>query len=335
MRQSIDVLLVGLLLIAGSAACLALQTPLPTATSSRPAAAPAAVQPVNAVLGDESFTATYGHAPGAATPEAVRLQTHLAYVEGLLRAEDTAHLSADQRARRMKLLDELRTYWQTGVFPRNTARPGRTPVFIDDDGRLCAVGHLVAQSAGRAAAERINADFQFALIRDITLPLLDEWAEENGFTRHELAMIQPMYPCESENPGDCGLFPGESKKNVSQGLEIASLSFSAAAALANGYLVGTGERSRIVAGAGLVSGGAGLALGLSGRANYETADLLLAGSALALSGWSLLRDGDSGEEGETPDPSVAARSQAGPSVRPAFVTTTEGRQPGMHVSWRF
>lgn len=337
MRRLLGALLTAVLILTGGLALFAPHASRPVAREASPAAS-ATVQPVNAVLGDESFVATYGRAPTSATPEDARLRTHLAYVEGRLRARGVGHLSASQRARRLRLLGDLRAYWQAGVFPRNTARPGRTPVFIDEQGRLCAVGHLIAQSVGRAAAERINENFKYARIRNIPLPLLDEWAEKNGFTRRELAMIQPMYCGTPRAVGCIGPYDPENDadREMNKGVEIASISFSAASALLNGYLAGTERPSRLAAGVGLVGGGAGLAVGLSGRANYSAADLLLAGSSILVSGWSLLRGRDGNDAEEVSEPPVAAHHQtARPVVRPVLVSTANGRRPGLHVAWQF
>lgn len=296
------------------------------------------VQPVNAVVGDESYRLTYGEAPTAETSELRRLQTHLAYVEGLLRAKDAGHLTPAQRARRAKLLDELRTYWKRGLFPKNTYQSGRTPVFIDEEGRLCAVGYLIAQSAGREAAERVNERFQLARIADMDAPRVEKWARRHGFTLRELAMIQPTYGC----PGGLGCVePEDTSENMHKGIEGASIGLSASAALLNGYLIGTDRRSRVAAGAGLVTGGASLAIGLSGKANYAPADYALAGASLLVSGWNLLRPGSDGggeeEDASSDDPAVV-RSDASPAprVRPALLPTgANDYAPGVHVSWRF
>jgi hypothetical protein len=163
----------------------------PAAVSATAEATP--VQPVNAVIGNESYRATFGEAPKAGTSEQLRLRTHLAYVEGLLRARDVSHLAPAQRERRAHLLDQLRAYRKRGVFPQNTYQRGRTPVFIDAQGRLCAVGFLIAQSAGREAAERINERYRLDRIADMDAPAVEKWAERHGFTLRELAMIQPTY----------------------------------------------------------------------------------------------------------------------------------------------
>src|SRR5690606_33040310 len=72
-------------------------------------------------------------------------------------------------------------------------RPGRTPVFIDRDGRHCAVGHLVRASAGAEAALAIDDRHHLDLVADMDPALLAPWASDHGFTLRELAMIQPTY----------------------------------------------------------------------------------------------------------------------------------------------
>jgi hypothetical protein len=147
--------------------------------------------PVNAVIGDESYVARFGTAPDASVDEDVRIRVHLEHVEALLRAADTGHLTGAQRAERARHLDRLHAYHRAGVFPRNHSVPGRRPHFIDEDGRPCAVGYLIEQSAGRAAAEAINARHEWSYLPDIDG--IDAWVAASGLSVRELAMIQPGY----------------------------------------------------------------------------------------------------------------------------------------------
>ena len=146
------------------------------------------------MLGDVSFEQTFGHAPDNATNEHLRITTHLQYVEARLRAKAVSALSPTQRASRSKLLDLLHTYWTAGVFPNNYDHPTeRKPCFIDRDGNICAVGYLVAETAGRDVAESINSMFQYANIFDMDLPALSKWVAASGLSMEECAMIQPTY----------------------------------------------------------------------------------------------------------------------------------------------
>jgi hypothetical protein len=150
-------------------------------------------EPVNPILGDEGFVAQHGRTPTMDDSEAERIRTHLQRVIHLLRAAAPAGLGAEKSARRSNLLDALEDYIAAGEFPRNTVFPGRRPVFIDPEGRLCAVGYLVAKSSGREAAEKIAASHRYDYLLEMNEPLVNSWAEENGFTLRELASIQPTY----------------------------------------------------------------------------------------------------------------------------------------------
>lgn len=158
------------------------------------AAGPVTLAPVNPVVGDASYVARFGRGPTARTPDALRIQTHLVYAELLLRQRTPAGLPAALRQRRAHLLDLLHTYWQAGVFPRNEASDGqRHPCFIDRAGRLCAVGYLVAQTAGRPAAERINQRFQYSNLLDVHDAALSRWVASSGLSLTDCALIQPTY----------------------------------------------------------------------------------------------------------------------------------------------
>lgn len=148
---------------------------------------------VNAVLGDISYTTAYGVEPNVRTSEEVRIKTHLEYVIDLLKEEDTSGLSASQIENRRKMIALLEDYKEAGVFPKNRYFETRRPVFIDEDGNLCAVGYLIAQTKGIEVAKEINSDHKYDLINDIDPKLINEWLAENGLTKNEAAMIQPMY----------------------------------------------------------------------------------------------------------------------------------------------
>lgn len=137
-----------------------------------------------------------------------RVREHLRRTERALRDADTSDLSTEQRARRERHLDRLCAYRERGQFPRNREAEGRTPVFVDGSGTHCAVGHLLREDGRtdlvRAARERDNT------LRVEALPDGDpvvRWAERNGFTRAELARIQPSYPHAVEFATTCGPVP--------------------------------------------------------------------------------------------------------------------------------
>jgi hypothetical protein len=151
-------------------------------------------QSVNPIIGDESYLETFGEMPNDKTPNVLRVQTHLKYVEEMLRKKDVSHLSPELQSRRTQLLDLLREYHQRGKFPDNHHPSGdRKPCFIDDSGTICAVGYLVEQTASRETAEALNKKFQYETIMDMNSPILEKWISESGFTKEEIATIQPTY----------------------------------------------------------------------------------------------------------------------------------------------
>jgi len=158
----------------------------------------------------------------------VRIQRHLAGVEALLRNKDVSHLSAAQRQAREAALDRLHDYWQAGVFPRNAHAPGRTPVFIDEGGRACAMGDLLQFTGAEDAAERIAREQNLARVYDIDAVDLAPWLDAHGLTVHEAQQIQPTYcfTCDDE-PDDqvCGA-DGVVYRNACMATECAGVAVS-------------------------------------------------------------------------------------------------------------
>jgi hypothetical protein len=151
-------------------------------------------QTINSIIGDKSFVAKFGYMPIATTNEALRIKTHLAYVENLLRQKDVAHLTKKEQRKRNHLLNLLHKYWTAGNFPCNyDIANQRKPCFIDKNGTICAVGYLVAQTVGLPAAEKINSTHKYEHIYEMKDTDLDIWLASSGLTKEECAMIQPNY----------------------------------------------------------------------------------------------------------------------------------------------
>jgi hypothetical protein len=108
--------------------------------------------------------------------------------------ENTNALNEKTKQRKIALLNTLKTYAYKGAFPINDYLPCQNPVFIDRRGTHCAVGYLLQQSGYENIAQDINATQQFAFINEIKNKKLNAWAKEYGFTKDELAWIQPAYP---------------------------------------------------------------------------------------------------------------------------------------------
>lgn len=161
-------------------------------------------QAVNSILGDASFIQKFGYKPDKNTDENLRIQTHLKYVENLLRTKRKTDLNPLLQQKRNLQLDLLHEYWSVGIFPRNyDYKQTRIPCFIDKDNRICAVGYLIEKSAGRQVAETINNKHKYEEILAMNDNIVDKWIENSGLTKEECAMIQPsyggVYPTSSEN----------------------------------------------------------------------------------------------------------------------------------------
>jgi hypothetical protein len=144
-------------------------------------------------LGDDSFVERTGRAPGAADAEHDRMQTHLQYVRAQLAGRPATR--PELEARRAQLLGYLDDYIAREITPLNQALPWRSPVFIDDDDRICAVGYLIERSVGRGLAERIAREHRYDFLEDIAaaMPEVRTWIDGSGLTLDELASIQPGY----------------------------------------------------------------------------------------------------------------------------------------------
>jgi len=155
---------------------------------------------VNPVIGDLSFISKFGFLPNEKTDEILRIQTHLEFVELLLRKHDVSHLPKALQENRKRMLDLLHSYWNDGEFPANYDYPGiRIPCFIDKENRICAVGYLIKQTAGREVAEKINSKFKYEELLNMHDPVIETWIASSGLTKLECAMIQPGYDWRNEN----------------------------------------------------------------------------------------------------------------------------------------
>jgi antitoxin component YwqK of YwqJK toxin-antitoxin module len=144
-------------------------------------------------VGDDSFTAKHGRAPTSKDSEKTRMRVHLEFVRAELAKRPATKPELEKR--RAELLGYLDDYIAKGITPTNWNLPWRTPVFIDDDGAICAVGYLIQRSVGRALPERIAASHKFDYLEDIAaaMPEVASWIASSGFTHDELASIQPGY----------------------------------------------------------------------------------------------------------------------------------------------
>jgi hypothetical protein len=155
------------------------------------------------------------------------------------------------------VLDLLKQYWTRGIFPSNYDYPGeRRPCFIDRDGKICAVGYLIEHTAGLKLAEQINKDHQYDFLMDMKEKAIEKWAETNGLTLEECAMIQPSY---GFVPADVTEIPLKKEYGIASSL-LGGVNLTM-----NFMNLGGKNRAgtKTLAYAGIVTGGAQLILGIT------------------------------------------------------------------------
>lgn len=124
-------------------------------------------------------------------------RVHLWCAERELRLAGSTGLPAPTGGARQQNLDRLRAYRISRRFPRNHCRTAMfQPVFIDVEGRHCAVAHLMSCSGHGAEAHGIARTHNRARVREMDQDILANWASGSGLTPKELARIQPRYPPE-------------------------------------------------------------------------------------------------------------------------------------------
>jgi hypothetical protein len=279
-----------LIVLAVTAVALALTT----ATASTPSPDPASHRadgPINAVLGDASFLAAFGRLPDARTDDRLRIRTHLRWVRHRLEAAPDGHLPAGLRSARARNLERLARYIEEGRFPRNPRMVReRRPNFIDDEGRICAVGYLVRADLGTAAVEAIRRAHQYSFLLDMDSALLDAWQRSSGLSLLELASIQPGY-----GPGDPGWVEGPAREaDPASTVELAVGGTNVVMALVNGSALSRGSRSTALGLAGIGTGVLGGFVAARSDAEHPLLGAA-AGFASAILGLMRLNHHDPGE----------------------------------------
>jgi hypothetical protein len=139
---------------------------------------------INPIIGDISYVKKFSQLPSPYIDYDLRIRTHLAYAEMILRNTETSYLSPEIERSRLKLLGHLHEYWTNGKFPdRSGLKRNENPCFIDNLGRISAVGYLIERSREQNSQKRKKmSDDDFY-----------RWILNNGFTKEEVAIIQPSY----------------------------------------------------------------------------------------------------------------------------------------------
>ena len=143
-------------------------------------------------IGDDAFIAKYHRAPTEAD-EKLRMHEHFLAAKALLSQRPAT--KPELAARRKQILAAFDDYIAKGTTPKNGHLPWRTPVFIDDEHTICAVGYLIERTVGREVAEKVAATHRYAYLEEIAaaMPEVAHWVETSGFTLDELSTIQPGY----------------------------------------------------------------------------------------------------------------------------------------------
>ncbi len=143
-------------------------------------------------IGDDAFIAKYHREPVEAD-EKLRMHEHFLAAKALL--EKRPATKPELEGRRKQILAAFDEYIAKGTTPKNDHLPWRTPVFIDDEKTICAVGYLIERTVGRDVAERVAASHRYSYLEEIAaaMPEVAQWVETSGFTLDELSTIQPGY----------------------------------------------------------------------------------------------------------------------------------------------
>jgi hypothetical protein len=143
-------------------------------------------------IGDDAFVAKYGRQPTEAD-EKLRMHEHFLAAKALLSSRPAT--KPELEGRRKEILAAFDDYIAKGTTPKNGRLPWRTPVFIDEEKTICAVGYLIERTVGRDVAERVAATHRYSYLEEIAtaMPEIADWVKTSGFTLDELSTIQPGY----------------------------------------------------------------------------------------------------------------------------------------------
>ena len=138
-----------------------------------------------------------------------QIQTHLVHVVWILRNSTIQHkLDDDTLLKRQTIIKSLEVYASAGNFPipsliNSITNDYRSPIFIDENNKPCAVAHLLNTSKNQQLANEIKSTNNFKVIEELALDPnfgfhLENFCKDNGITLNELALIQPGYTAKSQ-----------------------------------------------------------------------------------------------------------------------------------------
>ena len=109
-------------------------------------------------------------------------------------AEAEADYSEAWRAylteRRALQVERLTAYADDGVFPVNTSEPGLVNLFMDEEGRRCAMAHLIWEDGEKNLVKVYASIDNDVRLGEITDGGLFDWMLTSGLTQQEAAFIQ-------------------------------------------------------------------------------------------------------------------------------------------------
>ena len=242
--------------------------------------------------------------------EVARIRAHFDSVERELLARDVAGLAPVARARRAEQIRVLAAYRERGIFPRNRDFPGQlVPYFVDQDGVLCAVAHLLATSGRRDIVDRVAAAHNNVWVADLAGDTaFSAWLDAQGLTLAEAARIQvPYVGPPPEEPGSAALASRANGVNTAASVATAALGVTS-------ILLDAPPGSRRATwrtALGVVAGGAGLALAASrrdaqgGPLAVGVATGVVGAASVGVAGWRLAHR----SQGSTPLRTASAASE--------------------------
>lgn len=139
---------------------------------------------INPIIGDISYVKKFSQLPSPTIDYDLRIRTHLAYAEMILRENEALYLNPELKRSRLLLLDHLHKYWVKGEFPDHSGatRDGNL-CLTDHRGRISAIGYLIERTRGQQTEKgKSMSDDDFT-----------QWVKSNGLTKEEAAIIQPTY----------------------------------------------------------------------------------------------------------------------------------------------
>lgn len=96
--------------------------------------------------------------------------------------------------RRMQHIHRLERYRDRGIFPQNEHDAIRAiPVFVDNYGTDCAVGHLIRESGNGQLVDAIADQNNLIFLTDVDTGPVVDWIALSGLLQEEAALIQPAY----------------------------------------------------------------------------------------------------------------------------------------------